>query len=288
MIEIFKVILLGVVEGITEWLPISSTGHMIFIDEFIKFSASENFKEMFFVLIQLGAIFAVISLYWEKLYPIKKKVYVKKNNADRSLPDKKVVYSLDKNRLMLLKKIFVACVPAGIIGVLFDDFLNEKFYNFTTVAIMLILYGILFIVAEKTLTNNPPRINNLGKISIKEAVFIGIFQVLALIPGTSRSGATILGGMVAGVSRKTSAEFTFLLAIPVMLGASLLKLIKFGLGFTFIELLYLLLGMIVAYTVSLITIKKFLSYIKDKSFIFFGYYRIALGVILLIYSSLFK
>lgn len=284
MLEILKVIILGIVEGITEWLPISSTGHMILIDEFIKFSASEEFKEMFFVLIQLGAIFAVIYLYWEKVYPIKKKVYHKKISANENLPDKKVVYYLDGKKTMLIAKILVACIPAGIIGILFDDYLHQKFYNFVVVAIMLIVYGIAFIVAENFFADREPRVNSLDEITFKDALFIGVFQVLSLIPGTSRSGATILGGIISNVSRKTSAEFTFLLAVPVMLGASLLKLIKFGLGFSFIELFYLLLGMAVAYVVSLYAIRFLLSYVRNKDFKIFGYYRIVLGIILLIYN----
>lgn len=288
MIEIIKIILLGIVEGITEWLPISSTGHMILLDEFIKLKADKDFKEIFFVLIQLGAICAVLSMYWKKIFPINKKILYRKNDANKNLPPTKTIFYFDKEKMLLISKILVACVPAGIIGILFDDFLDAKFYNFLTVSIMLIIYGILFIIIENKLGKKTSSINELSEITFKGALFIGIFQILALIPGTSRSGATIIGGMLTNVSRTISAEFTFLLAIPVMLGASLLKIIKLGFSFSITESIYLIIGLITAYIVSILSIKFLLSYIKNKDFKFFGYYRIVLGLILLIYYFTFK
>ena len=266
-IEIIKVIILGIVEGITEWLPISSTGHMILVDEFIPLNAGEAFKEMFFVVIQLGAIMAVVVLYWKKLIPF-------------SFKEKLTI----KNDIMTLWfKILVACVPAAIIGLLFDDKIDELFYNYQTVAITLIVYGVLFIVIENRNSNRVPKINALSQITYKTAIIIGIFQVLSLIPGTSRSGATILGAILIGTSRTVAAEFTFFLAIPVMFGASLLKIYKFGFEFTNAELITLFTGMIVAFAVSVLAIKFLMGYIKKHDFKVFGWYRIYLGLIVVIY-----
>ncbi len=220
--EILKVILLGVVEGITEWLPISSTGHMILVDEFIKLNVSEAFREMFFVVIQLGAIFAVIVLYWSKLFPFKK----------QKIADAKARIVLDRETMLMWLKVIIAVLPAALIGIPFDDQIDAMFYNYQTVAVTLILYGVLFIVIETRNRGKLPRINSIENITYGTAIIIGIFQVLSLIPGTSRSGATIVGAILIGVSRTVAAEFTFFLAIPVMLGASLLKLFKFGLVFT--------------------------------------------------------
>lgn len=266
-IELLKVIFLGIVEGITEWLPISSTGHMILVDEFLQLNMTEAFKEMFFVVIQLGAIMAVIVLYFKKLFPF-------------SFSEKPYV---DTQKINLWFKILIACVPAGVIGILFDDLLDEKFYNFQTVALMLIVYGVLFIVIENRNKGHRPKINSLEAITYQTALLIGIFQVLALIPGTSRSGATIVGAILIGTSRAVAAEFTFFLAIPVMLGASFLKLLKFGLVFSGHELATLVIGMVVSFVVSIWAIKFLMTYIKKNDFKVFGWYRIVLGIILLGY-----
>lgn len=289
MIEIFKIIFLGLVEGFTEWLPVSSTGHMILVDEFLKLKASADFKEMFFVVIQLGAIIAVVVLYRQKLFPMEKKNLRKKASSTNSkLPDSKTVWLINKDTLSLWGKVLIASLPAAIIGLPLDDWLDAKFYNYQTVALMLILYGVLFIWVENKSADKKPRIDSLHELTIREAVFIGAFQVLALIPGTSRSGATIIGAMLAGVSRKVATEFTFFLAIPVMFGASLLKLLKYGLGFTIVELFYLILGMVVAFFVSIYVIRSLMDYIKKHNFKVFGYYRIVLGLIVFLYFFVTK
>ena len=267
-IEIFKAIILGIIEGITEWLPISSTGHMILVDEFLQLNMSPEFKEMFFVVIQLGAILAVVVLYWKKIFPFsfKKKPFVQ------------------KNIIIMWIKIVVACLPAAVIGLLFDDKVNELFYNFQTVAIMLILFGIFFIVIENYNKGKKPIVDDMDHLTFKMAIIIGLFQVIAAVfPGTSRSGATILGALLIGVSREVAAEFTFFLAIPVMFGASVLKLAKFGLMFTGFEMVILLVGSIVAFFISILAIKFLVGYIKKNDFKAFGWYRIILGVILLVY-----
>ncbi|HHY28839.1 undecaprenyl-diphosphate phosphatase [Desulfitobacterium sp. PCE1] len=270
IVEIFKAILLGIVEGITEWLPISSTGHMILVDEFIKLNMSKAFMEMFFVVIQLGAIMAVVLLYWKKLNPF---------TFDRGV-------SIKQETIEMWFKIIVACIPAGVIGILWDDVFNALFYNYQTVAVMLILFGVLFIVIENYNKGKRPRVNQLSQITYTTAFMIGIFQLIAAIfPGTSRSGATIVGGLLLGVSRTVAAEFTFFLAIPVMFGASALKLLKFGFSFTGPELMILLIGMVVAFIVSVISIKFLMGYIKKNDFKVFGWYRIILGVIVLLYFS---
>ena len=271
-IEYLKVIILGIVEGITEWLPISSTGHLILVDEFMKLNMSDAFKKMFDVLIQLGAIMAVVVIYFKKLLPVDA---VKKD-------DNKSGLAWNKDKLILWCKILVACLPAAIIGLPLDDKIDELFFNAPTVAIMLIVYGIAFIIVEKLHKGKNFKINSIGEITFKTAALIGIFQVLALIPGTSRSGATIVGAMIIGVGRTTAAEFTFYLAIPVMFGASLLKLLKFGFAFTAPEVAALLLGMVVAFAVSIIAIKFLMNYIKKHDFTVFGWYRIVLGVLVLI------
>ncbi len=289
MIEIFKIIFLGIVEGVTEWLPVSSTGHMILVDEFLKLKASADFKEMFFVVIQLGAIMAVVVLYWQKLFPMEKKTLRKKASSTNSeLPDSKTVWVINKDTLALWGKVLIASLPAAIIGLPLDDWLDAKFYNYQTVALMLILYGVLFIRVENKSADKKPRIDSLHELTIREVIFIGLFQVLSLIPGTSRSGATIIGGMLAGVSRKIAAEFTFFLAIPVMFGASLLKLLKYGFGFTIVELFYLILGMVVAFFVSIYVIRSLMDYIKKHNFKVFGYYRIVLGLIVFLYFFISK
>ncbi len=270
-IEYLKVIILGMVEGITEWLPISSTGHLILVDEFMKLNMSDAFKEMFDVLVQLGAIMAVVVIYFKKLLPID---MVKKEDNSKKL-------AWNKDKLILWCKILVASLPAAIIGLPFNDKIDELFYNAPTVAIMLIVYGIAFIIVEKIHKGKEFKINDIGSITFKTAALIGIFQVLALIPGTSRSGATIVGAMIIGVGRTAAAEFTFYLAIPVMFGASLLKLVKFGFAFTTAEATALILGMVVAFVVSIIAIKFLMGYIKKHDFTVFGWYRIILGILVL-------
>lgn len=271
MIEIIKAVLFGIVEGITEWLPISSTGHMILLDEFINLNVSKDFYKLFEVVIQLGAIMAVVVLYFKSIWPLKKK-------------DNKVVF--DNKILNLWGKILVACLPAAIIGLLFDDFLDKHLYNSIVVSLALIIYGILFIVVEKK-NIGKRNVKSVEKISYKQALQIGGFQLLALIPGTSRSGSTILGGLFLGLERSVAAEFTFFLAIPVMAGASLLKLAKYVLkvGFVFsgLEIAILLVSSLVAFIVSILVIKFLMNYIKKHDFKVFGYYRIALGILVLLY-----
>ncbi len=268
--EILKAIFLGIVEGITEWLPISSTGHMILVDEFLKLNVSEEFKEMFFVVVQLGAIAAVPVMFWDKLYPFSRK----KSREER------------KKTMNLWGKVIVGVLPAAIIGLLLDDFFDEHFYNFTVVSIALIVYGVAFILIEKFKKNKEYRIDDVHCLTYKDALVIGAFQMLSLIPGTSRSGSTILGGMLTGVSRVASAEFSFFMAIPVMLGASLLKLVKFiiaGVAVSSIEIAILLVGIAVSFLVSLVAIKFLMDFVKKHSFIPFGIYRIILGGIVLGY-----
>ncbi|MDD4715606.1 MAG: undecaprenyl-diphosphate phosphatase [Oscillospiraceae bacterium] len=267
LIELFKALILGVVEGITEWLPISSTGHMILVDEFLQLDLSAAFKEMFLVVIQLGAIMAVVVLYWKKLVPVTTRGRIR----------------LKPQTVSLWAKILVACIPAAIIGFLFNDQIDKLFYNYQTVTVTLIFYGILFIVIENANKSKTFRIQKISQITYGTALFIGIFQLLSLIPGTSRSGATIIGAMLIGTSRSVAAEFTFFLAIPVMFGASLLKLFKFGFAFTGLEAAVLLTGMIVAFVVSIFAIKFLMNYIKKHDFKAFGWYRIVLGVIVALY-----
>ena len=268
--EIIKSIIFGVIEGITEWLPISSTGHMILLDNFLKLDVSKNFWSVYLVVIQLGAILAVCTIYFKKL------------NFFLYHNDKKKF----NNTINIWKKIIIGCLPAAIFGFLLDDFLDKHFYNFPTVALMLIIYGILFIIVENNVSKKLTKCNDINNMSYKLAIFIGLFQVLALIPGTSRSGATIIGALILGTSRSVAAEFTFYLAIPVMFGASLLKIVKYGLAFTSTELILLVVGMISAYIVSIIVIKFPLGYIKKHDFKPFGWYRIILGIILLVYYFL--
>lgn len=269
MIELLKEILFGIVEGITEWLPVSSTGHMIILDEFIRLDCTPEFLEMFLVVIQLGAIMAVVILFWNKIFPFQFK--------DRSKP----VIEMDK--IMLWLKIVVACIPAAVVGLLFDDVLEALFYHAIPVALALIVFGVAFIVVEQQNKGKEPSIRKLKDISFKAAFLIGVFQLIAAVfPGTSRSGATIVGALLIGVSRSVAAEFTFFLAIPVMFGASLLKLVKFGLSFTTLEAGVLIVGMLVSFLVSLFVISFLMDYIKKHDFQIFGWYRIVLGVIVII------
>ncbi len=268
IMEILKAALLGIIEGITEWLPISSTGHMILADEFLHLNVSPEFLEMFLVVIQLGAILAVVVLFWGRLWP-----FTTPSNG-----------WIRKDTFLMWFKILAACIPAAVVGLLFDDKINELFYNYWTVAAALIIFGILFIVIENHNKTLRPKINSIAEITWKAAFLVGIFQLIAAVfPGTSRSGATILGGILIGMSRVTAAEFTFFLAVPVMLSASLLKLVKFGFVFTSSELVILLTGMIVAFVVSILVIKFLLSYIRRHDFKIFGWYRILLGAVVLGY-----
>ena len=273
--EWLKVILLGVIEGITEWLPISSTGHLILVDEFVKLKQSAEFMEMFNVVIQLGAILAVVVLYFKKLWPLR---YEKKAKGIE-----KFCY-MDK--IILWVKIVVACLPAMIVGLPLDDWMDEHLHNGTVVAIALIFYGIVFIFIENYNKKRTPRIQSLDELTFKDAFLIGAFQTLSLVPGTSRSGSTIIGGILIGTSRELAAEFTFFLAIPVMFGASALKLLKFGFGFTPIEFAVLIVGMLVAFLVSILAIKFLMDYIKKHDFKVFGWYRIVLGIIVLLYFAI--
>ena len=269
--ELLKVVLLGIVEGITEWLPISSTGHMILVNEFIKLNVTPEFMEMFLVVIQLGAILAVCVLYFRKLNPFD--------------PGKDEVAR--KETFSLWAKVIVGCLPAAVIGLLFDDVIDAIFFNPQTVAFTLILYGILFIVVENHNKGKEPTIKALGDLTYKVALLIGCFQLLALIPGTSRSGATILGAMILGTSRFVAAEYSFFLSIPVMFGASFLKILKYGFHYTPAELMYLLVGMVVAFVVSIVAIKFLLGYIRNNDFKAFGVYRIILGIIVAVYFLFF-
>lgn len=270
-IEILKSIFFGIVEGITEWLPISSTGHLILLNEFINLNFGEEFWEMYSVVIQLGAIMAVVTMFWNKLWPFKLKGGIAVKNSVMSM----------------WFKVLVSCVPAAVIGLLLDDFFDKYLYNWVTVAIMLILFGAFFIIIENRNKNVAPTVNSISEITYKHAVIIGVWQLIAAaFPGTSRSGATIIGALLLGLSRKTAAEYTFYLAVPVMLGASLLKLLKFGFTFDAASLAVLIVGMVVSYLVSVLVIKFLLGYIRKHDFKAFGWYRIVLGIIVLLYFIL--
>ena len=274
MLELLKAILFGIVEGITEWLPVSSTGHMIILDEFIKLDCTPEFLEMFLVVIQLGAIMVVVILFWNKIFPFQFR--------DKSKP----VIEMDK--IMLWLKIVVACIPAAVIGILFDDVFEALFYHAIPVAMALIVFGVAFIIVERRNQqgNRRAKIQSLQEITFQTALLIGIFQLIAAIfPGTSRSGATIVGALLIGVSRSAAAEFTFVLAVPVMFGASLLKLLKFGLAFTSGELVILIVGMLVSFVVSVFVIQFLMDYIKKHDFQIFGWYRIVLGAIVLLLGA---
>ncbi len=275
LIEILKAVLFGIVEGITEWLPISSTGHMILLNEFVHMQVRQEFWDMFLVVVQLGAILAVVVLYWNKIFPF-----------DFSRGAKSVVKT---DIFVMWFKIVAACIPAAVVGVCFDELLEKYLYNPTTVAVMLILFGIGFLVIENGNRGKKARVRNLKKLTYRDALIIGLFQLVAAVfPGTSRSGATILGGLMIGVSRTVAAEFTFFLAIPVMLGASLLKIVKFGFAFTGNELAILFVGMAVAFAVSVAVIRFLMGYIKKHDFKAFGWYRIVLGVLVLLYFYVLK
>ncbi len=266
-LEIIKAIVLGVVEGLTEWLPVSSTGHMILVDEFMTLNVSKAFMDMFLVVIQLGAILAVVVLNFDRLNPISaRKTYLQKRQT-----------------ITLWIKVIVGCLPAAIIGLIFNDYMEEHFMNSQVVAFTLVLYGVLFIVVENYNKHRHPRINDVNDLDYKTALIIGLFQVLSLVPGTSRSGSTILGGIIFGTSRVVATEYTFYLAIPVMFGASALKMFKFGFNYTFEQVILLLVGMVVAFIVSVISIKFLLRYVRTNDFKAFGWYRIALGLLVFAY-----
>lgn len=281
LIELFKAALFGVIEGITEWLPISSTGHMILFNKFMPLQVSKEFYSMFEVVIQLGAILAVVVIFWNSIFPFQKPPY-----DPRRIRTGLISY-LRMNIVMLWLKILVACVPAAVIGLLFNEKFEALFYNYTTVAIALIVFGIAFLIIETRHKGKQARVNSLEEITFQLALLIGVFQLIAAIfPGTSRSGATIVGALLLGVSRTVAAEFTFFLAIPVMFGASLLKIVQFGFHFTGMEVAILLTGMIVAFVVSILVIKFLMGYIKKHDFKVFGWYRIVLGIVVLLYFGL--
>ena len=269
ILEILKAVFFGIVEGVTEWLPVSSTGHMLLVDEFIKRNITPEFKEMFFVLIQLGAILAVVLLFWKKMFPFqftnKQEIFIKKD-----------IFSL-------WFKVVVACIPGAVVTLLFDDYIDAYLHTPLVIAGMLILYGIIFILVENQNKKRVPKVQALSDITYQTAFLIGLFQVLSIVPGTSRSGATMIGALIIGVSRVAAAEFTFFLAVPVMFGFSAMKLLKFGFSFTGAELMVLVLGMFVAFIVSVLVIKILMEYIQKHDFKVFGWYRIVLGVLILFY-----
>ena len=270
MLDVLKVIIFGIVEGITEWLPISSTGHLIIMEELLKLSQSDAFWEMFQVVIQLGAILAVVVIYFHKLNPFS--------------PEK-----TQKQKMMTWQiwiKVVIGCIPAGVVGLLFDKQIDKWLYHWYIVAIMLIIYGVLFIIVENYQKGKAPKVTKMSQLTLPMILIIGVFQMLAMIPGTSRSGATIVGALMIGVSRSLAAEYTFFLAIPVMFGASAVKLIKFGLHFTAMEAFLLILGMAVSFAVSIVAIKFLMNYIRKNDFKVFGYYRIVLGIVVLLYFGI--
>ncbi len=269
-LEIIKVIFLGIVEGITEWLPISSTGHMLLVNEFLKLNVSEQFMNMFLVVIQLGAIMAVVVIYWKRLWP-----FYKEEGTNSGVVVK-------RSTLLMWVKVIIGTLPVMVIGLLFDDFIDKHLHNAVVIAIMLIAYGVWFIFIENRNKGRKPRVEKMKRMTYKDALMIGLFQVLSIIPGTSRSGATIIGGLWIGLSRKVAAEYTFFLGIPAMFGASLLKILKFGFHFKAYEFFALILGMGISFIVSIFVIKFLMKYIKSHDFKAFGYYRIGLGIIVLI------
>lgn len=283
MIEIIKAIVYGIVEGITEWLPISSTGHLILVEELIPFGGvSEDFFGMFDVVIQLGAILAVVVLFWSQIWPF---ALTRKERGGES----GIMSFVKTDILTLWFKILVSCVPAAVIGILFDDVFDALFYNPVCVALALIVFGVAFIVIENWNKGRSPKVNSLAEITYRTALLVGVFQVIAAVfPGTSRSGATIVGALLIGVSRTVAAEYTFFLAIPVMFGASLLKVVKFGFAFTALELVLLLIGTVVSFVVSLFVLRFLMGYIKKHDFKIFGWYRIALGIVVLAYFGLMR
>jgi len=273
IVEMLKAMLFGIVEGITEWLPVSSTGHMVLLNQFVRMDVSEQFMSMFDVVIQLGAILAVIILFFRQIWP-----FQKPGQAGG-------IFKMDVIRLWIL--VVIAILPSAIVGIPLDDWMDAHLHNNVVIAIMLIVYGVLFIMVERSgIVRGRQRVNDLQKMDVRTAVLVGLFQVLALIPGTSRSGATILGGLLVGCSRAVAAEFTFIMAIPTMAGASLIKLLKYGLSFTPGEIVILLTGCVTAFIVSMLSIRTFIDYIKRHSFEPFGWYRIILGLLVAILTVL--
>lgn len=284
-LELLKVILIGIVEGITEWLPISSTGHMLILDQFLKLNADPEFKEMFFVVIQLGAIIAVIYMYWSKLWPFRiVRPETKSGKKDSKWKNEYRIGSIGISRpvIMMWVKVLVATVPAGILGLLLDDWMDEYAHTPAVIAVALIVYGILFVLIEKRNVKRAPHITKLGQLTYLDALKLGLFQSLAIVPGTSRSGATIVGGLTMGVSRKLATEFSFFMSIPIMFGWSVVKLIKFGLHYSVLEFFEMMIGLLVSFIVSIFVIKFLIGYIKKNDFKVFGFYRIGLGVIIIL------
>ena len=294
-INILKVILLGIVEGITEWLPVSSTAHMLLANEFIRLDVSPDFMEVFLVVIQLGAVLAVVVLFWNYLWPFQiRELTSKQKHAIEQKPAWIRPYHTfvekycSKAKWRLWFKIILACIPTILVAIPFDDYIDEHLNSYLVLSIALIFYGILFILVEDHIKGTAPGVRSLNALTYRDALIIGLFQVLAVIPGTSRSGATIIGALLIGISRTVAVEFTFFLAIPVMMGASLLKLVKFGFNFTAVEALYLLCGCLVAFMISMLVIRALLRYIKSHNFKVFGWYRIILGTVVLIYFGFIK
>ncbi len=286
VVEVLKVLVFGIVEGFTEWLPISSTGHMILLDDLIHLNVTDEFREVFMVVIQLGAILAVVLLYFKKLNPFLTARSVRERDLANVWEVGNTGIMVKKHTMVLWMKVVIACLPAAVIGIPLDDWMEAHLRSSFVVAAMLILYGVLFIVVENRNYGQRPKVERTGQMSVRLVFYIGLFQVLSLVPGTSRSGATILGAMILGCSRSAAAEFSFFLGIPVMFGASLLKLVKFGLHFTGAEIFTLIFGMVVAFLVSVYSIKFLMSYIRRNDFKLFGYYRIALGIIVLLYFGI--
>ena len=272
VIELIKVIFLGIVEGITDWLPISSTGHMLLVDEFIQMNITQEFKDMFLVVIQLGAILAVVILFWEKMWPFQRKTATQP--------------AVRWDTIQMWLKVVVACIPGAVVTILFDDYIEAHLHTPVVIAAALIVYGIAFILIENWNKKRTPKVNTLGEITYRTAFLIGLFQVLSIIPGTSRSGSTIIGALLIGVSRVAAAEFTFFLAVPVMFGLSFVKLLQFGFTFTSAEIWTLVVGCLVAFLVSVVVIKFLMGYVKKHDFKVFGWYRIVLGAVVLLYFTL--
>lgn len=271
--EFFKAVIFGIVEGITEWLPVSSTGHMIILDEFVRLKGSDSFINVFLVVIQLGAILAVVVLFWNRLFPFQFR--------DREKP------VIEKGKMVLWGKILLACIPAAVIGVLFDSTFEALFYHAVPVAIALIVFGVAFILIERWKRGKPDKITSVDQLTVSAVLIIGVFQVIAAVfPGTSRSGATIVGALLIGVSRTVAAEFTFYLAVPVMLGASLLRVLQYGFAFTGTELMVLGVGMVTAFLISLAVVRFLMDYVKKHDFQIFGWYRIALGAVVILLNVL--
>ena len=291
-LELIKVIFLGIIEGITEWLPISSTGHMLLVDEFIKLESKPEFKEMFFVVIQLGAILAVIYMYWSRLWPFriikdnKPPVIIKNGKKKKDARWKNEIkigkVGISRSILIMWLKVIVATIPAAVFGILLDDWMEKYAHNGPVIAVALIVYGILFILVENRNERRKPRITKLSQLSYTDALKLGLFQSLAIVPGTSRSGATIVGGLTMGISRRLAAEFSFFMSIPIMFGWSVIKIVKFGLHYSVLEFVELIFGMIIACAVSILAIKFLMGYIKKNNFKIFGFYRIVLGLIVLV------